>query len=179
MSSTGARFRPSDVGSPIDPSLSVRQRQSMVHTGRAKPLKCKCASLPRVVLGRTTKLPGRHFEVVKGKRHPRQPDTPKAFITLFRCKVCGQYWQADMWSPLIGDISWPEVCIKIDRTEGWDSFDDRALRREHFPEIDNGVAPIGCATQGCQRLAVARLRYCAPCTCALRAKGIGVLPSHG
>lgn len=142
-------------------------------------LKCKCKSLPQIVLGRTTKLPTRHFEVITTKPHPSNPfagaGASRTWVTLGRCEVCGQLWQADAWSRNVGWTSWPQLCIKIDAEQGWTDFDDRRLRLAYFPEMVNGLAGT-CATPKCGDMAVEGMAACANCACQARYASIGPEP---
>jgi hypothetical protein len=141
-----------------------------------KPLKCKCAASEKIGLGKTTKLPTKHTLVVSSKNHPKSPP-PYATITLFKCEVCGQHWQADGMQGRVRDtISWPLVFIKVEDPNKWQRFDDYSTRKAFFPELDNGLklAPP-CATEKCKDTRVRGLNYCAVCTIKLRAAGASVL----
>jgi hypothetical protein len=136
-------------------------------------VKCRCASLPQIVLGKTTKLPTKHFEVLTTKPHPANPFTgfgsERTWVTLGRCKVCGQLWQADAWPRrAVGWTSWPDLCIKMDTHIGWDTFDDRPLRLAYFTEMCNGVGERACTTAKCGDMAVGGIDTCANCTCRAR-----------
>jgi hypothetical protein len=143
--------------------------------------KCKCAALNTVVLGKTSKLPIKYAEYIAGKPHPEGftiLPTGGSSISLFRCEVCSQYWQADGMQGRIKQlISWPLVCIKISDSANWKTFNDYSLRKQHFPEIGNDVTRFRrCATEKCNSLPVKGLHYCANCACLNRSKGIALLP---
>jgi len=131
-----------------------------------------------VVLGSPSKLPCKDKTSIASKPHPIC-EGPYASIGLFRCNVCGQHWQADgMQGRVRTGTSWPQVCIKIATPVGWEGFDDRALRRQHFPEFDRGLDPDrDCATSKCANFPVRGLSYCNTCTLELRDAGVEVL-SH-
>jgi hypothetical protein len=135
-------------------------------------LRCKCATLPQIVLGKTTKLPVKAFDVLKSKPHPGNPmyiPGSPTWVTLVRCKACGELWQADAWSrSRVGYTSWPEVCIKVATVEGWEEFVDRPLREAFFPEMGNGLSGERCGNEKCNDMAVKGLLTCANCTCKAR-----------
>jgi hypothetical protein len=134
--------------------------------------KCRCATLPQIVVGTTTKLPTKAVDLVTSKAHPANPlrgfGSERTWVALFRCKVCAQLWQADAWPRKIGRTSWPDLCIKIDTEVGWNEFDDRPLRLAFFPEMANKVSGQKCSTPKCGDLAVNGLDTCANCTCKSR-----------
>lgn len=142
-------------------------------------IKCKCGSLPQIVLGCTSKLPTKHFEVITTKPHPANPFAgpggSRTWVTLGRCKACGQLWQADAWTRNVGFTSWPQLCIKIDSEGGWPEFDDRPLRLAYFPEMVNGLEG-DCATPKCGDMAVIGMSTCANCACKARYAGVDPAP---
>ena len=136
----------------------------------AEPTKCRCATFSRIALAKKTlKALVKQLEVLGSKPHPANPayfrGTP-TFISLFRCKVCGQHWQVDRWSRTkVGYTSWPELCIKLDTAERWESFEDRELRLQYFPQMKNGLSVQKCSTPKCNDLAINGLSLCADCAC--------------
>lgn len=139
-------------------------------------MKCKCESSGKIVLGKTTAMPTKHKTLIDSKNHPLC-GRPYATISLFKCDVCGQHWQADgMQGRVRSGISWPLVCIKIDDPENWQKFDDYLIRKAFFPELDNKVKiEPGCATEKCNGSRVRGLDYCPDCAVKLRQKGVEVL----
>jgi hypothetical protein len=134
---------------------------------------CRCAKLPPVVLGTTTKLPTKRAAVLGSKPHPANPfqgfGAERTWVALVRCEACGQLWQADAWPrKRVGWTSWPDLCVKVETQQGWKDTDDRITRLAYFPEMVNGVSTQRCATPKCGDMAVNGLSVCANCACKTR-----------
>jgi hypothetical protein len=136
-----------------------------------RPPKCNCAELPDVRQAPASKFPEKRYERVADKAHPMELfGKSRCAIILFRCRSCGQHWQADQWSRNHGYTAWPELSIKIATPRDWPKFNDYQLRLGYFPPMENGVVPEDnvwkrCATPGCKDPAVRGLNHCANCAC--------------
>lgn len=138
-------------------------------------MKCKCSEVPAVMLikvGKRTKLPIKHFSAISSKRHPGNPfhiEGGPTYVSLIQCDGCGQLWQIDSWSrSRTGYTSYPQICMKIHTRDGWECFDDHAVREKYFPEMENGLSGETCVSSGCNDIAIVGLSTCANCTCRER-----------
>lgn len=147
------------------PPLPMPPSERPVNTPTDTSIKCKCGLLPVVVQGKSSKLPCKYFDVVRSKPHPLLPGFSRCSILLVRCQVCGQFWQADQWSRNFGRTSWPDLCIKVDDPDNWESFDDHQLRLDYFPSMLYEVTKRKCTSPGCKDFCISEIDLCANCAC--------------
>jgi hypothetical protein len=77
------------------------------------------------------------------------------WLKLYRCSICGQYWQFDL-----ADRLQVNLAIKIDEPCNWQDFNDKPARLQHLIDSRSGLSEEICVMTGCQDRALKTLAHC-------------------
>jgi hypothetical protein len=109
-------------------------------------VKCDCLTLPTAV----------NLESAMSERlnHLDKIDE-KPFLSLHKCRGCGQLWQLDQIDRLQTNLA-----IKLQNVYDWNDFDDTTARVQFLIDSRGGLSDKTCIKHSCSNLALRTLAYC-------------------
>ncbi len=148
--------------------------------------RCKCASLPEVIEGTSSKGPSRHLLELDKKSPPPAlralgikevgVELPSKYpVYLMQCQVCNQLWQCDAPTGIRAYCvpqNWTARCIKLETAENWQNFDCTPIRVHQLVIRQGGHSDRQCRNRKksffgfrakCKNKALSNKEFCEHC----------------